>query len=224
MKFLLDFVRNGAGNPTTSARLTSSDAFNIAEFIQQSELLVDSTGSEPVPAGSLPERLEVTDLSDRYYELLVEFYKKMAYPTQSFARFHEVVPVAAVTVSNEIEKFYTLTLRGQLYRSAQARTQRGSHIQALFLDERSSEVRAYPGQIQYFFRHKLRSVGGADIIHTFAFVVGISLTSGNLSSKSTSRYGWTVSITSIIIAYYRFNGSIPLWQLPSSVYAVEDSS
>lgn len=46
---------------------------------------------------------------------------------------------------------------------------RGSHIQALFVENNSEHTAAFPSQVLYYFEHDLR-IPGNIVTHTFAFI------------------------------------------------------
>src|SRR6266566_7415569 len=82
------------------------------------------------------------------------------------------IPVNGSFVNNWIQKFTIINLLGQTFQSAEARSQRGSYIQALFLERAGGEqpsTVAWPGQVLYFFTHDL-TVNGIPARHTFALV------------------------------------------------------
>lgn len=74
-----------------------------------------------------------------------------------------------IPVSSTIRKFSTIRLHGNLYRSAESGSKRGSHIQALFLKSNSEKPAAFPGEVLYYFEHDL-AIDGKAVTHTFAVV------------------------------------------------------
>lgn len=60
---------------TTAARLSSSDAFDIDEFISTSEIIVNTVGFEPLPLNAVPHDKETLLMSRIHYNLLLEFYR-----------------------------------------------------------------------------------------------------------------------------------------------------
>jgi hypothetical protein len=76
-------------------------------------------------------------------------------------------------VSKSIATFKSVNILSQKYNSTEATAERGSFIRAI--PSFSSSNGFVPGQIQYFFQHKvlLRGNNGAteEMVHTFAFVL-----------------------------------------------------
>ena len=85
-------------------------------------------------------------------------------------------------VSDHIQRFTSIKILGQLYRSAAATSLRGSYIQAIFPKSgdanepiESDEIEYRYGQIQYFFVHKVQVLDYETreprlTAHVFAFV------------------------------------------------------
>lgn len=72
-------------------------------------------------------------------------------------------------VNNVVKKMKTESILGQTYRSTEAASQRGSHLQVLFPNRHDDGIAAWPGQVQYFFEHIL-PVEGQPLPHVFAFI------------------------------------------------------
>ena len=165
--FLSDMVDNPPSSSATSPT-TSLDTFNVEEFIQASEQIVHAKGCEPLPANALPRVFDRVSMCRDHYNRLLEFYK-VAYEGQHmFCDYLSPVASASIVMPS-IEKFVTLRLHGQLYRSAEAESLSGSYIQVLFEGFSRDTVQAWPGQVLYYFRHEL-SINGEKVDHTFALV------------------------------------------------------
>ena len=130
-----------------------------------SDPTIDVIGSEPLPADTLLSMSEgqKTRFNGQPYELLFQHYQ------QHYDGVYTIMQrtPGRICCYNEVEKFRSIEIFGQQYRSASSKSIRGSHIQALFLQH--GDVVAWTGQVQYYFRHVL-VVDRVPKQHYFAYV------------------------------------------------------
>ncbi|KAG2209024.1 hypothetical protein INT45_008885 [Circinella minor] len=130
-----------------------------------SDPTIDVIGSEPLPADTLLSMTEgqKTRFNGQSYELLLEHYQ------QHYDGVYSILQQTPgrICCYNEVEKFRSIEIFGQQYRSSSSKSIRGSHIQALFLQH--GDIVAWTGQVQYYFRHVL-VVDRVPKQHYFAYV------------------------------------------------------
>ena len=139
--------------------------YNPLTFNQlSSDPTIDIIGNEPLPADTLLSMSEgkKTRFNRQSYELLLEHYQ------QHYEGVYSIMQQTPGRISySEVEKFRTIEIFGQQYWSASSKSIRGSHIQALFLQQ--GDVVAWTGQVQYYFCH-LVVVDRMPKQHYFAYV------------------------------------------------------
>ncbi|KAF7720701.1 hypothetical protein EC973_006322 [Apophysomyces ossiformis] len=151
----LDLLIKLAANSMHQQRSLVSPDYDPIQFIRSSTLIVNNIkGCEPLPANVFPVEPESSStISDAHYGCLLDFYAN-AYADEHVLYDFRHCPPNGTFVNNWIEKYHKIELLGQKYRSAEAESQRGSHIQALFLERGGGDeprTVAWPGQVLYFF-------------------------------------------------------------------------
>ena len=168
----LEFLQSLISRPptsTTTISLSSDDVYDVDDLVECSRGIVGSKGSEPLPAGALPKKMRMVQISRSHYIHLVQFYR-VAYQGQELFGDYTHCTGDESAVSPRIHKFKSLTLHGELYRSTESVSKKGSYIQALFEGRaNNSTVQSWSGQILYFFAHDLR-INGQTVRHHFALV------------------------------------------------------
>ena len=165
----------------------NASQFDLNTFVNYAEKWngnLEVSGWEPLPPSSYPLDIKQRiPISDNHYRLLLAYYRYM-YPNNIFKSYHiEDIDAAGEMVADLIQKMPSIKILGQLYRSDEARSKKGIHIQALFEEGDNNgnpvirEGRRYTemryGRIAYFFVHRVRLVQDCDsdyFDHTFAFV------------------------------------------------------
>ncbi|KAL1928895.1 hypothetical protein VTP01DRAFT_1954 [Rhizomucor pusillus] len=125
---------NEPRSSTTSARLTSFDAFDIEEFIAISSHVVHAKGSEPLPPNTMPNSAKPVKASYQNIRDVLLFCD------------HLRPEAGKAVVDDRIRKFTTLKLQGHIYRGAESRSNRGSYIQALWMGNTSDQPVTYPAK------------------------------------------------------------------------------
>lgn len=108
--FLVDLVSHPPTS-TTTATLTSADAFDIDKYVQNSTQIRHATGSEPLPPETgtgKPKRIRMTRPQ---YEALLEFYK-VAYGRNQSVEDYRDPKLGQKVVQPNIEMFASLRLQG----------------------------------------------------------------------------------------------------------------
>lgn len=159
-------LRIAGQSPQSSSTQSNAPAFDPILFADYSDNVDDApSGSQALPPDTYASMLSGRPgrIQDGPYSFLVQHYR----------RYYEgIVPITEAAPGShvcrqEIEKFRTIEIYGQTYRSATARSLRGSHIQALFRAQ--ANVVAWTGQVQYYFTHVL-VMDNVPIKHFFAYV------------------------------------------------------
>ena len=155
-----------AGQSRQQHTQTNGAFFNPVVFGDYSRNVHDTpSGSQPLPPDTFASMLggKSALLQGPLYNFLLQHYRNH-YATVS--PIHNIVPGHHIC-RQEIEKFRTIDIYGQKYRSAIACSLRGSYIQALF--EKNGAIVAWTGQVQYYFSHELL-IDWVRVKHFFAYV------------------------------------------------------
>lgn len=162
----------------TSGSLAAYDNFQFAELcrfrqIYQLETEDTITGIEPFPGEMLfPKKVNVS-LPDEVYNVLVEYYNN-AYDLEFLSIADSVRKTTGsysrkFIVRPQINQFGRIRIGAEIFGSANTpRYSKNSFIIAKFVQDNNS-VEFFPGQVQYFFEHKV-NLPGLKLIHRLAYV------------------------------------------------------
>ena len=152
-----------------------SEDFDLDQFLNLATFS-DTCGIEPMPIQAIESirsvKVDVSIQSDHYLCLLGYYQNLYGDYFCPYNTLPSEVGNSSI-VSNTITTFKSVNILGQKYNSKEATAERGSYIRAI--PSFNSTNSFIPGQIQYFFQHKvlLRDDDGAtqEMVHTFAFVM-----------------------------------------------------
>ncbi|KAG2192672.1 hypothetical protein INT47_009242 [Mucor saturninus] len=168
---LLSKLTSSSTTATSSSAPLSHTPFILQLFVRASlKPEFPIKGNEPLPLSAFPLLVRKPSvMDDTDYLQLLEYYR-LSYGIPSLQHYHQATS-SGIFVDNHITKIKSINLLGQTYKGKNGSVDRGSFIQALFLGRVGDPPRAYTGQIQYLFLHKLScSSIGNNSTHVFAFV------------------------------------------------------
>ena len=168
----LSFLLEIAGQSLNDIHDHQAHTFDHEQFLTYSLNPSDDynvTGTEPLPPATAASMTAgvIANLSEDHYRCLLEYYRA-TYSNNNIVILASNDPaVGRVYASRQVEKFRTIEIYGQTYRSAAAASSRGAHIQVLYLQNRG--LSAWTGRVQYYFSHSI-VIGTRPRIHYLAFV------------------------------------------------------
>ena len=118
-------------DPTINA--AEFDLNTFVNYVEQWNSELEVSGCEPLPLSTyLFDLKQLVPIILDHYNLLLEYYEYM-YNNNSFKSYHvEHFNEYSEMVGNMIQKMPSIKILGQFYRSDEARSKKGNHIQALF--------------------------------------------------------------------------------------------
>ena len=162
----------------TSGSLAAYDEFESVELcrfrqIYILELECTITGAESLPGEMMTPRKIDVNLPDSIYPHLVEYYNT-AYEEFKFATIADIAQdperSGRIVVLPQINQYGRVRIGAEVFGSAIApQYLKNSYILAKFI-ESNEKVEIYPGQVQYFFEHKVNNIPRESKIHRLAYV------------------------------------------------------
>jgi hypothetical protein len=133
--------------------------------------IIDSpiTGSEEFPGKLLKPQTENVRLEDSIHDLLVEYYMN-TYVNSIFRKpFTQELPDSSIVLNNT-NQYGRCQIGAEIFGSAtSARHIKSSFILAKFINLDGKSVDIYPGQIQYFFEHRIY-LSSQNLVHKLAYI------------------------------------------------------
>jgi hypothetical protein len=163
---------------TTTGSLASYDDLEFADLVRfreiyQLEVENTITGAELYPGEMISPKKISVGLPDDVYRLLSKYYN-MAYNDFEFFTIGELLELSRnpgrfdpskIVILPQVDQFGRVRIGSEVFGSIYAtRYLKNSYILAKFI-QNDGNVETYPGQVQYYFEHKVMKK-----IHRLAFV------------------------------------------------------
>lgn len=165
--------------PTTGS-LAAYDEFEFDElrrFLDICNLNIDNTitGSESFPGVMLNPKKSEVKLPDDIYRLLVDYYNN-AYKNSelTFVTVGDLITFKGsnrpIVVLPDVDQFGRIQIGAEVFGSISApRYAKNAYILAKFIQEDNS-IDTYPGQVQFYFNHKINLPDNNTTTHHLVFV------------------------------------------------------
>jgi hypothetical protein len=161
-------------NRPSVGSLSDANEFSTDEmyrFLMNSRNIIDSpiTGSENFPGQLLGPQSENIHLENDIHDFLVEYYMS-TYVDSTFRKpFTENLPNSTI-ILNKVTKFGRCQIGAEIFGSTYSpRHIKSSFVLAKFINLDGKTVDIYPGQVQYFFEHRIY-LSSQNLTHKLAFI------------------------------------------------------
>jgi hypothetical protein len=159
--------------PTTGS-LSAADQFSSDELerfwlnaqnIQESTI----TGYEPFPGEMLKPSFEKEIMTESMLDLMVAFYNAAYSEMYKFRKPADEILQDSITIRVKMNQFGRCRIGSEVFGSAMSvRHTKSSYVLAKFINS-DGEVDSYPGQVQFFFSHKVDLPDG-EMEHNLAYI------------------------------------------------------
>lgn len=159
--------------PTTGS-LSAADQFSSDELerfwlnaqnIQESTI----TGYEPFPGEMLKPSSEKEIMTESMLDLMVAFYNAAYSEMYKFRKPADEILQDSITIRVKMNQFGRCRIGSEVFGSAMSvRHTKSSYVLAKFINS-DGEVDSYPGQVQFFFSHKVDLPDG-EMEHNLAYI------------------------------------------------------